>query len=228
MAEKLRTMREAVLEIAVLSFHVGMTTLAKCNQVRKLIGVKVAHEVLESYNVVNFKALFSRPLATPSALVVVACPGKSSLLFPIRAIIRLIPSLPRRGSLWCFPHPVIPTARRTKAKSGVLVLAGSCIRLRTVFADSLISSAQQRIRLALLGSRQISLVFRGHLASFASISSMLVKIAIPAIFESTLLPCYLRREYIDRFTTINAVIGNALFHNLIITRREDKCHFRKI
>ena len=221
MAETLSAV-ERILKISVFSFHSRVAAFAQCNQIVKLVSFLPIRKIMEAYNMVDFKTLFSRFLAATVALIIVPFPGKPCLLFPIGSIIRLIATFPTRMSFWCFPHPIIPAFSRAKAKSRILFFASSRISLPTMLTYSLISFTQLWIRLTLSGSRYFSSVFKRLTSPFHCVSSVVAKPTVLAVLTSAIPPSYMRRKYINRFTAIKTIIVNAPFHNLIISCREDK------
>ena len=233
MAETLSAV-ERILKISVFPFHSRVAAFAQCNQIGKLVSFLPIRKIMEAYNMVDFKTLFSRFLTATAALIIVPFPGKPCLLFPIGSIVRLIATFPTRMSFWCFPHPIIPAFSRAKTSNISLITPfwfsyPPCFRHNSIkWLMAKLATFDKRqdfsfwIRFALLRSRHLCPHFRRIGAPLATISSVIMKPTVATKLENTMPFSYLRLEYINGFAAVKTIIVNALFHNLIISRREDK------
>ena len=189
---------------AVLS----VTALTERHEVREDIRLAPAQEILESHNVMDFKAVFPRVLAATLAALTIALSCSPRLFSPVRAVVRLIATAPGWMSLRIITQPLVPTGSRTEAPYIATVVGPNRCRF-ALFADE---------RHGWLLPFWMSLALLGCADTFSCRSTSLeARHRLRAIFRCVALPGaekasvnragYLRREQIERFAARLAATG---------------------
>ena len=133
-AWRLGDVAERETEAEIATPVLGVTAFAEGNEIAQHIRLAPTLALLEGNDVMNLQRLFPWAFAASLAAVVIAFACQLRLSPPVRAVVGLIASPPRRVAFWVNPNPLVPACNTAKTQACVRSVAGSLVVLAAMLA----------------------------------------------------------------------------------------------